>query len=104
MDEDGFKAWLGDLQVAEAVAGGGMNQQRQQAVAAGRNHAQAVGGYFGAVRAVRRLSWRRAWLEPFPNFSGRMAGSRVDVSIRARRSWISRKTCRKPNICRLDRL
>src|ERR1035437_1323319 len=47
-DEDGFQAGLGNLQVAQAVGGGGLHQVRQQAVGAGGDDPQTLGGDLGA--------------------------------------------------------
>src|ERR1035438_4813604 len=41
-DKDRFQAWLGDLQVSQAVGGGGLHQIGEQAVGAGCDDSQAV--------------------------------------------------------------
>src|ERR1035437_3538076 len=46
-DEDGFQARLGDLQVAQAVGGGGLNQIGEQAVGAGGDDPQTLSGDLG---------------------------------------------------------
>src|SRR5271166_3220343 len=64
-DEDGLQAGFSNLKVAQSVAGCLLHQFRQQAVGAGCNHAQSVGGNLSAVHTEARPDPGCQWLQAF---------------------------------------